>query len=261
MEAYTAAKRRILEFQHGDDLAVLNRDQAGSWDLRKDVRGRLVSFGLGTFKGSQDGTFLADGILHLHQRGVDIPLLQRDALQLRGEHNVMNVLAAFAIGHAAGLPLDAMLSAAEEFRGAPHRLEFIREWNGAQWYDDSIATAPERTMADIHSFTEPIVLLLGGRDKNLPWENLANLVRQRVEHVVLFGEAAGKIAAALEQAKGPLPLTMERCEDLKEAVEAAARVATPGSVVLLSPGGTSFDQFSDFEERGKAFEKWVSELS
>ena len=154
-----------------------------------------------------------------------------------------------------------MLSAAEEFRGAPHRLEFIREWNGAQWYDDSIATAPERTMADIHSFTEPIVLLLGGRDKDLPWENLANLVRQRVEHVVLFGEAAGKIAAALEQAKGPLPLTMERCEDLKEAVEAAARVATPGSVVLLSPGGTSFDQFSDFEERGKAFEKWVSELS
>ena len=84
-----------------------------------------------------------------------------------------------------------------------HRLEFVREWNGAQWYNDSIATAPERTMAAIHSFTEPIVLLLGGRDKNLPWEDLAALVRQRVQHVVLFGEAAEKISAALDQAVRP----------------------------------------------------------
>jgi UDP-N-acetylmuramoylalanine--D-glutamate ligase len=116
-------------------------------------------------------------------------------------------------------------------------------------------------MADIRSFTEPIVLLLGGRDKNLPWDELAALVRQRVEHVVLFGEAAEKIASALEQAKGPLPLTLKRCKGLEEAVHAAAKVAGPGSIVLFSPGGTSFDQFYDFEERGKAFRKWVSELS
>jgi UDP-N-acetylmuramoylalanine--D-glutamate ligase len=154
-----------------------------------------------------------------------------------------------------------MRSAVEEFRGVPHRLEFIREWNGAQWYNDSIATAPERTMAAIRSFAEPMVLLLGGRDKNLPWEDLATLLRQRVQHVVLFGEAADKIAAALDRASGPLPLTLSRCKDLQEAVQAAAKVASPGSIVLLSPGGTSFDQFYDFEERGKAFRKWVSELS
>ena len=261
MEAYTTAKRRILEFQHADDTAVLNRADAGSWNLCSDVRGRLVSFGSDAFPSGQEGTFLAGGILQFRQRGVEIPLLRRDQIQLRGEHNVMNILAAFAIGFAAGLPLDAMLSAAEGFHGVEHRLEFIREWNGAQWYNDSMATAPERTMAAIHSFTEPIVLLLGGRDKNLPWEGLAALVRQRVEHVVLFGEAAGKIAAALNQAAGPLPLTLERCKGLEEAVQAASRVAVPGSIVLLSPGGTSFDQFYDFEERGKAFRKWVSELS
>ena len=261
MEAYTATKRRILEFQHADDTAVLNRADPGSWNLCGDVRGRLVSFGSDAFSGKQDGAFLADDILHLRLRGVEVPLLRRDQIQLRGEHNVMNVLAAFAIGYAAGLPLDAMLSAAEEFRGVAHRLEFVREWNGAQWYNDSIASAPERTMADIRSFTEPIVLLLGGRDKNLPWEELAALVCQRVEHVVLFGEAAEKIAAALEQAKGPLPLTLDRCKGLEEAIQAAAKLATPGSIVLLSPGGTSFDQFRDFEERGEAFRKWVSELS
>jgi UDP-N-acetylmuramoylalanine--D-glutamate ligase len=116
-------------------------------------------------------------------------------------------------------------------------------------------------MAAIQSFTEPIVLLLGGRDKDLPWEALAALIRQRVEHVVLFGEAAEKIASALHQAAGPLPLTLETCQGLQEAVQAAAKVAPQGSIVLLSPGGTSFDQFIDFEERGKAFRKWVSELS
>ncbi len=261
MKAYTAVKRRILEFQHAEDIAILNRADAGSWSLRGTVLGQLISFGTGAFHGKQDGTFLADDILYLHQGGVEIPLMRRDQIQLRGEHNVMNVLAAFAIGYAAGLPLDAMRSAAEEFRGVAHRMEFVREWNGVQWYNDSIATAPERTMAAIRSFSESIVLLLGGRDKNLPWEELAALVRQRVKHVILFGEAAEKIASALDQVAGPFPVTLDRCKDLQEAVQAAARVANPGSIVLFSPGGTSFDQFYDFEERGKAFRKWVSELS
>jgi UDP-N-acetylmuramoylalanine--D-glutamate ligase len=261
MQAYTAAKRRILDFQTPGDIAILNRSDAGSWNLRGDVHGRLVSFGSEDFPSDEEGTFLADGRLHMRERGLEIPLLRADQIRLRGDHNVINVLAAFAIGFAAGLPLDAMLSAVADFRGVAHRLEFVRDWNGAQWYNDSMATAPERTMAAIHSFTEPIVLLLGGRDKNLPWEALASLVRQRVQHVVLFGEAAGKIASALDQAKGPLPLTLDRCQNLQEAVQAAAKVAKPGSIVLLSPGGTSFDQFEDFEQRGKAFRKWVSELS
>jgi UDP-N-acetylmuramoylalanine--D-glutamate ligase len=296
MEAYAAAKQRILNFQGNGDTAVLCREDPGSWRLRSKVNSRLISFGFGHIPGKQDGSFLADGILYLRgspgfstgrgspgssissrisygtgrERGVEIPLLRRDQIQLRGEHNMMNALAAFAIGYAAGLPLDAMLKAAEDFRGVAHRLELVREWNGAKWYNDSIATAPERTMAAIRSFTEPIVLLLGGRDKNLPWEELAALVHERVERVVIFGEAAEKIAAALEQAHGPrgspgsrtgLQKTVERCKDLEEAVQAAARVTEPGEVVLLSPGGTSFDQFRDFEERGEAFRKWVSELS
>ena len=261
IEVYTAAKKRILDFQQASDTAVLCREDPGSWNLKAHAHGRVVSFGTGPLHGEQEGTFLSDGILHLHKDGVEIPLLHRDQIQLRGDHNVMNVLAAFAIGYAAALPLDAMCSAAVEFRGVPHRLEFVREWNGVQWYNDSMATAPERTMAAIRTFNEPIVLLLGGRDKNLPWEELANLVRQRVEHVVLFGEAAEKIEAALKQATGPLPQTLKRCRSLGEAVQLAANVARSGDVVLLSPGGTSFDQFRDFEERGEAFHKWVSELS
>jgi UDP-N-acetylmuramoylalanine--D-glutamate ligase len=173
----------------------------------------------------------------------------------------LNVLAACTVACAAGLPVESIPTAVEGFGGVPHRLEFVREWREACWYNDSIATAPERTMAAIRSFSEPIVLLLGGRDKDLPWGDLAALIHQRVDHVVLFGEAAERITAALEQANQPGPETLEKCQSLEEAVKAAARVAEPGDVVLLSPGGTSFDEFRDFEERGEWFRKWVLELT
>jgi UDP-N-acetylmuramoylalanine--D-glutamate ligase len=186
----------------------------------------------------------------------------REKIHLRGDHNVLNVLAAFAIGHAAGFPLDAMLEAADEFHGVPHRLEFVRELRGVRWYNDSIATAPERSIAAIRAFEEPIVLLLGGRDKNLPWEELMQLAAQRVDHVVLFGEAAEKIEATATNLKvSPTRCTYSRVNGLREAVVKAADVAEAGAVVLFSPGGTSFDEFKDFEERGERFRAWVQELS
>jgi UDP-N-acetylmuramoylalanine--D-glutamate ligase len=262
MEAYTAVKARILEFQSDKDIAVLGRDDAGAWRLRNKVRGGLQSFGFSKIDEAMEGTYYQQGLLYLYDHRVDIPLLRRDQIQLRGDHNVMNVLAAFAIGNAAGLPLDDMLTAAEEFRGVPHRLEFVRELRGVCWYNDSIATAPERTMAAIRAFEEPIVLLLGGRDKDLPWQDLATLIRQRVDHVIVFGEAAEKIEKAVATGgSGERPYSLERVVHLHEAIFKAAQVAAAGDVVLLSPGGTSFDEFKDFEERGERFRTWVQELS
>jgi UDP-N-acetylmuramoylalanine--D-glutamate ligase len=261
MEAYTVAKSRILAFQSPDDIAVLGRDDPGAWGLRGKAKGQLRSFGFSKMDEDAVGTYYEHGLLVLYERHVDIPLLRRDHLQLRGDHNVMNVLAAFAIGHAAAFPLDAMLAAAESFHGVAHRLELVRSQDGVSWYNDSIATAPERTMAAIRSFEEPIVLLLGGRDKNLPWDELAKLVHQRVDHVVVFGEAADKIDRALRAEKAARPFSMQRVAALREAVAEAARVAQSGDVVLLSPGGTSFDEFKDFEERGEKYKLWVQELS
>ncbi|HEY5984728.1 MAG TPA: UDP-N-acetylmuramoyl-L-alanine--D-glutamate ligase [Anaerolineales bacterium] len=267
MDAYVAAKRRILEFQKAEDKAVLGRDDPGAWALKDSVKGQLHTFGMSHFAGPGDGTYYDDGILYLLDRGVDIPLLRRDKISLRGDHNVLNVLAAFAIGHAAGLPLDAMLHAAEAFRGMPHRLELVRELNGVRWFDDSIATTPERVIAAIESFEEPIVLMLGGRDKDLPWADLAHLVCQRVDHVVLFGEAAGKIELALHAAgaKGRAaagrPYSVAQAAHLHQAVDLAYQAAATGDVVLLSPGGTSFDEFKDFEERGERYQAWVQALS
>jgi UDP-N-acetylmuramoylalanine--D-glutamate ligase len=184
------------------------------------------------------------------------------SILLPGEHNRLNVLAACAIGLAAGFPPSALEAGGSNFAGVPHRLELVREWNGSRWYNDSIATAPERTIAAIQSFTEPIVLLLGGRDKNLPWESLADLIHARVDHVIVFGAAAEKILAALGSSRpGSRPYSLMHCAGVEEAVHAAAQVTVPGSVVLFSPGGTSFDQFKDFEERGERYRQWVKQLS
>ena len=261
MEAYTAAKRRILEFQSADDTAVLGSDDKGAWSLRDDVRGMLYAFSLHELEEGLNGACLQEGLLSLHDGNARVPLLPREKVLLRGDHNVLNVLAAFTIGHAAGFPLKAMREAAETFPGVPHRLELVRELRGVRWYNDSMASAPERSMAAIRAFEEPIVLLLGGRDKDLPWEDLMQLVNDRVDHVVLFGEAADKIQKTAERiglhANGS---RIVRADHLHDAIIKAAEVAESGDVVLLSPGGTSFDEFKDFAERGERFREWVLEL-
>ena len=262
MEAYTAAKAHIVNLQRPGEPAVLGRDDPGAWGLRSVAQGEVTSFGMLC---PQDGagSFVDDtGDLAWWDGHTAHPLLPRQSIQLRGGHNLQNVLAACALSHVVGVPAEAMQQAVEGFTGVPHRLELVRCLRGAVWYNDSIATAPERAMAAIRSFEEPLVLLAGGRDKNLPWEAFAELVYQRVDHLVVFGEAAEKILRAVGVIPpGSRPFTLTRCQGLHEAVQSAAQLAQTGDVVLLSPGGTSFDEFRDFEERGEAFRKWVQELT
>jgi UDP-N-acetylmuramoylalanine--D-glutamate ligase len=262
MEDYTAAKRRILDFQQEKGTAVLGRDDPGAWRLAPNARGRLVSFGFSPLVEDQEGIVVEGDRIYWQDAQGRSEVLDFGKIELRGEHNQLNVMAACAISLAAGFPLRAVQQGVEGFRGVPHRLEYVRTYRGADWYNDSIATAPERAMAAIRSFDEPLVLLAGGRDKNLPWEEFASLVQQRVDYLVVFGEAAEKIEKAVASARSSSATGPEiiRCQGLEQAVGAAARAARPGSVVLLSPGGTSFDEYKDFEERGEAFRQWVARL-
>lgn len=262
MDNYIAAKSQVLKHQSQSGVAVLGRDDPGAWGLSGEARGRLFSFGFSPLPEGADGAYVEDDRFFIRQAGQVVPLPVAEVIELRGEHNRLNVLAACAIAHAAGFSPEAMRDGVRGFRGVPHRLEFVRTWRGAQWYNDSIATAPERTMAAIHSFGGPLILLLGGRDKDLPWEDLAKLVHQRVDHLVIFGEAAEKIETALgPRVPGNRPFSQVRVASLKDAVLAASRVAQPGFVVLFSPGGTSYDEFKDFAERGERFKEWVLEFS
>ncbi len=262
MQAYTAAKTRILSFQGKQDCAILGREDPGAWALASLVKGRLFSFGAARPPDGEDGAFVTEDALCLQQDGQVEELAPLSLVALRGRHNLLNVLAACAIAAASGFEPGAIQAGIEGFTGVPHRLELVHQVRGAAWYNDSIATAPERTIAAIHSFDEPLVLLLGGRDKNLPWDDLASLVHQRVDHVVVFGEAGPKILQALgNQQPGQRPFTLSYCQSLSQAVLAANQVAEKGDVVLLSPGGTSFDEFKDFEERGERYRQWVKQLS
>jgi UDP-N-acetylmuramoylalanine--D-glutamate ligase len=258
MEIYTAAKARILDFQTAEDVAVLCREDAGSWALASRVQGRLISFGRGELPAGQYGSFVREAHIWLRDEQGERELLPLSAIELRGEHNLLNVIAACTLAANVGATSTDMLAGVSGFRGAPHRLEWVASVNGADYYNDSIATAPQRAEAAIHSFEQPLVLLLGGRDKGLPWQDLATLAAQRAHHVVLFGEAAEMLAPIFARHAAKLPVTV--AADLAAAVSAAAAATQPGDVVLLSPGGTSFDEFIDFEARGERFRELVKEL-
>jgi len=257
MHAYTQAKAHILNYQSSTDTAILNREDAGAWNLRESVRGNLISFGIEP-SSSSFGTFLQDECICINDQGTIQQLCETTHIHLPGKHNLMNALAASAIACAAGFSHEAIQTGIDHVKGIPHRLEFVRRWHGADWYNDSIATTPERTMAAIRSFKQPLVLLLGGRDKKLPWMDLAAEMHQRVDHIILFGEAADLIYAALANYEhNQFPYTLEKHTSLPEAMQAAVEIVDQGDVVLLSPGGTSYDAFKDFEERGELFKNIV----
>ncbi len=266
MEAYIAAKRNIVAHQKPEDLAVLGYDDANARSLAIETAAHLLWFSGGAEV--EEGAYKTNGDLTLRTADGDRQICWVSDIRLRGRHNLLNVLAACVLAGAAGVPVEAMQQAAATFAGVEHRMELVRELAGAHWYNDSMATAPERSLAALRSFDEPIVLLAGGRDKDLPWGEFAHEAWQRVRQLITFGEAGPMIAREVGRKKqkagdnghaaGLEEIT--QVETLEEAVMAAARVARPGDVVLLSPGGTSFDAFRDFAERGDRFKELVRAL-
>ncbi|MCC7364888.1 MAG: UDP-N-acetylmuramoyl-L-alanine--D-glutamate ligase [Dehalococcoidia bacterium] len=253
-DAYVGLKRRILELQCTESVAVLNADDDESREMAGDVRGELRWAAMSGRE--RNGAWVEGGTVYVGGAATAASVLPVSEVRMRGAHNVANVVMACAIANAAGWPASAMAAAARTFAGVQHRLEVVGRAGGVTWVNDSIATSPERTMAGLAAFAEPVVLLLGGRDKNLPLEGLRARVAERCRAVVTFGEAAqlfddGVAAAA--------PVH-ERVDTLDEAVAAAARLAQAGDVVLLSPAGTSFDAYPNFEARGVAFRALVRQL-
>ncbi len=263
MEAYAAAKANILRYQRPDDRAVLNADdpvgsaQAPLTPARLAWFSRRRAVARGAFLQTEAG---AGGVLTLRDDDQTTPICSTAELKLPGVHNWENALAAAAIAAAAGATAEHARPVLTSFTGVPHRLELVRTRRGVAWYNDSIATAPERTLAALRSFDRPVVLMLGGRDKHLPLEELAAEVVRRGRAAVLFGEAAPLLEVALRAADPGGRLVRRRVERLPEAVAAAAELARPGDVVLLSPACTSYDQYNDFEERGAHFQRLVAEL-
>ncbi len=262
MEAYIKAKLNLLRFQQPGDVAVLGYDLISNIQYPiSNIQYPILTFSLN--EEVEQGAFLRDSQIILRLGDTEQRICSADEIKLLGRHNLENVLAACAIGAVGGASQQAMADVATTFEGVEHRLELVRERGGVRYYNDSIATSPERTVAALRSFDQPIVLLAGGRDKHLPWDEMVRLTLEKVKHLVLFGEAAPIIERAVQEARDEMQdarCKMHKCTTLEEAVEVAAREARAGDVVLLSPGGTSFDAFRDFAERGEQFRKLVKAL-
>ncbi|PID85532.1 MAG: UDP-N-acetylmuramoyl-L-alanine--D-glutamate ligase [Chloroflexi bacterium] len=254
MGAYTDAKANILRHQNENDIAVLAADDPGALALEHEVCGRLRTFSLRGVV--EDGAFVRNSEIWV-RNGDEKRVCPLDDIQLRGQHNVLNVLAAVTLADSVGVPVDAMAQAIRTFKGVEHRLELVREHRGIRYINDSIATAPERAIAALSAFDEPLILLAGGQDKDMAWDAWTKQVSQRAKHVILFGKLADMLQQRLHTA-GYDAIIHE--QTLAEAVTAAAQIAEAGDIVLLSPGGTSFDAFVDFAERGKQFRELVNRL-
>ncbi len=259
MTAYTAAKRAIVAYIDAGDTAIFGWDDSGARAIGAETTRPAVRW-FSAKNRVENGAFLADGQIVLVENGVHTPICRAEDIRLPGAHNRLNVLAAVAIARSAGATPAAMAKVATEFSGVPHRLEIVAERNGVTFINDSIATSPERLIAALKSFSAPIILLAGGKDKDLPWADAAKLMVERTKAVLLFGAAQDLIADAIAatEHRADMP-PVEKCGSLAAAVARARQIARPGDIVLLSPGGTSYDAYHDFAARGKHFVELVNE--
>ncbi|MEJ5368257.1 MAG: UDP-N-acetylmuramoyl-L-alanine--D-glutamate ligase [Bryobacteraceae bacterium] len=249
MEAYAAAKARILACQQPEDFAVLNAENAASAALARQARGRVRWFCAGGRR--EPGFWEQDGVLYAEGK----PFMAASEIPLRGRHNLENVLAAGCCAYLAGAPPEAIRQGVQTFEGVEHRLEFVRELGGVRFYNDSKATSVDATRKALESFDGRLWVILGGKDKDSDYRELRPLLAERARAALLIGAAAEKIASHLE---GALPLIP--CGDLATAVRTAWQKAEPGDTVLLAPACASFDQFSGYEERGRVFKDLVRTL-
>jgi UDP-N-acetylmuramoylalanine--D-glutamate ligase len=254
MRAYVGAKANILRYQSATAVAVLSADDAGSLALSQMVRGRLRLFS--DERPVTDGAFVHNGHIYLRDGERETAVCTLDDIQLRGRHNVRNVLAAVTLADSVGVDPQAMRQAIRTFHGVEHRLERVAVIDGVTYINDSIATAPERALAALSAFDEPLILLAGGKDKDMVWDAWASEVAARVRHTILFGQLAPMLADLLTAVSAPFT----QVTDLAEAVEVARQTAVAGDIVLLSPGGTSYDAYRDFAERGEQFRRLVDRI-
>ncbi|MBU2228284.1 MAG: UDP-N-acetylmuramoyl-L-alanine--D-glutamate ligase [Proteobacteria bacterium] len=248
--AYRQIKESIFARQRADDLAILNADEAPTASLRGRLTGRTEIFSSAV---PVAGGMFVEGekLIRLAPSGAreEYPLAM---IRIPGRHNIENVMAALMAARACGCPPASLIGAVENFRGIAHRIEYAGEKNGVLYYDDSKGTNVGAVVRALESFSRPVVLLLGGRDKEGDFATLAPLIRERVREMVLFGEAREKINRLVG---GVVRTTL--AATMKEAVATARGLSLPGDVVLLSPGCASFDEFTDYKERGRVFKEMV----
>ena len=256
---YVRAKQNIYRGQHEDAVLVLNQKDPHTPEFYLDAPGQVRLFS--SVGPVENGVFVEDGVIYRAHHGERTPIIRASDIRIPGAHNVENYMAAFAA-------LDGLISnedcfrVASTFPGVPHRMEFVRELHGVRFYNDSIASSPSRTIAGLHAWPKPPIILLGGHDKHIPFDELGDEICLNAKAAVLCGETAESIEAAIRNSKHfdkvKLPIVVE--DDFKSSILKAYALAKPGDLVALSPACSSFDKFKNFAERGNTFRRIVEAL-
>lgn len=260
MDEYVAAKENIFLHQTANDLAVFNADNGITREQASRAPGKVRFFS--REEEPEEGVFLRGDAIIARKDGVERQVMTRADIRLPGIHNVENYMAAIAAVD--GMVSDDVIrSFAQEFAGVEHRIEYVRTLRGVRYYNDSIATSPTRTIAGLRSFPNKVIMIAGGYDKHIPFDVLGPEIVEHVKILVLCGATAGKIRATVLAAEGyrdGMPVILET-DDFREAVELAAKFASEGDVVTLSPACAAFDKFQNFMERGRVFKEIVNSLN
>ncbi len=257
--AYTDAKARIFENQQADDFAVLNADDPTCVELARRTRAEVFWFS--RKEEVKQGAYVRDGRIlfrdpRLHDKPGQREVMLASEIPLKGAHNVENTLAAVCVGALLGCEMEQIRTAVTRFKAVEHRLEYVATIRGVEYYNDSKATNVDATIKALESFPANVHLILGGKDKDSDYTLLNDLLRQRVRRVYTIGAAAAKIES---QIKGATEI--DHAETLETAVKHAAAAAKEGDIVLLAPACASFDQFQNYEHRGRVFKEVVGELA
>jgi len=253
-EIYVNAKARIFENQAGGDFAVLNSDDPVCSQMAKRTRAQVVWFS--RKKEVERGTFLRAGGVVFRDSSGEREIMPVSEIRLKGAHNVENVLAAVAVGALLGCKPGSIRTAVRDFKAVEHRIEYVATVRGVEYYNDSKATNVDATIKAIESFLANIHLILGGKDKGSDYSVLHDLLRQRVKRVYTIGAAAAKIESQIGGTTEIVP-----AGTLEKAVDLAAKAAQPGDIVLLAPACASFDQFENYQHRGRVFKDTVKALA
>lgn len=254
---YVQAKTAIYTHQKPGDRLVINLDDPVTQELT--LNPESVIWGCTKQGVPENGVYLKDGVICIAENGVSRELMPADRIRIPGAHNISNVMMAAAIVQGRCKDSD-IIEVAETFGGVEHRIEFVREFEGVRYYNDSIASSPTRTIAGLNSFRQKLILIAGGYDKHIPYDVLGEPICEHVGKLILTGDTAVKIRACVEQAPCAEKPEIIDVPNLAAAVRAAYSVAREGDVVIMSPASASFDCFQNFMERGDTFKKLVNEL-
>ncbi len=253
MERYAASKARVFENQKVDDVLIYDADD--EWCRKEAAQAKCRTIGFSLKMKPEEGAFVENGMLVTVIDGKRTEVVQCDEISIKGMHNLYNSMAATLVGQLLGVGGASIRSTLKNFKGVEHRLEFVREVDGVRYYNDSKATNVDSVWYALQAFKEPIVLLLGGRDKGNDYGRLIDLVKNRVKAIVAIGESADKVENAFLAST-----SVTRVHSMEEAIQKAKNLANNGDVVLLSPACASFDWYKNYEHRGQVFKDLVNKL-